>query len=62
MSRKPHHEDTDALKTVERIARQHLRFDTLEPRGADKLDFREVAVWQVREALLAAYRAGKNSG
>lgn len=40
------------------IARR-LGFDTLETRNSDRLDFREVAVWQIREALLAAYEAGK---
>ncbi len=40
------------------IARR-LGFDTLETRNSDRLDFREVAVWQVRDALQAAYEAGK---
>jgi uncharacterized protein DUF6900 len=42
------------------IARR-LGFDTLEIRKSDRLDFREVAVWQVREALEAAYEAGKRA-
>ncbi len=40
------------------IARR-LGFDTLETRNIDRLDFREIAVWQVREALQAAYEVGK---
>jgi hypothetical protein len=40
------------------IARR-LGFITLTTRNSDRLDFKEVAVWQVREALEAAYEAGK---
>lgn len=43
------------------IARQKLCFDTLETRNSDGLDFREVAVWCVREALEAAFEAGAAS-
>lgn len=37
-----------------------LGFPTLETRS-DRRDFREVAVWQVREALVRAYEAGRRS-
>lgn len=47
----------DAL--LESIAQQHLRIETLETRKADSLDFHEVAVWGVKDALLAAYEAGR---
>jgi hypothetical protein len=40
------------------IARKHLGFETLDTRGSDALDFRDVAVWCVRDALEAAYAAG----
>ena len=40
------------------IAREHLSFDTLQTRRSDSLDFREVAVWCVKAALEAAYKAG----
>jgi hypothetical protein len=40
------------------IARGQLGIPTLECRRSDSLDFHEVAVWQVRAALDAAYRAG----
>lgn len=46
---------------LEEIARTKLRLDTLETRRADHLDFREVSVWAVRAALLAAYEAGRAS-
>jgi hypothetical protein len=42
------------------IARR-LGFGTLTTRNSDRLDFREVAVWQVRDALEAAYEAGKQA-
>lgn len=41
------------------IAKEHLGIATLETRRRDALDFHDVAVWQVRAALEAAYRAGK---
>jgi hypothetical protein len=40
------------------IAREKLGFETLETRRSDALDFRDVAVWSVKDALEAAYRAG----
>lgn len=40
------------------IARQHLGIETLETRNSDRLDFHEVAVWNLKAALEAAYRAG----
>lgn len=43
---------------ISAIARQHLRIRTLEQRNADRLDFHDLAVWQIREALEAAYAAG----
>jgi len=45
-----------------RIAQQHLRIDTLETRKSDGLDFHDVAVWGVREALEAAFNAGVEQG
>lgn len=41
------------------IAKEKLHIDTLETRNSDSLDFHDVAVWSVRDALLAAYQAGK---
>ena len=40
------------------IARATLHIDTLETRKSDSLDFHDVAVWSVKAALEAAYRAG----
>ncbi|CAM4543912.1 DUF6900 domain-containing protein [Myxococcus xanthus] len=41
----------------ERIANRHMGFDTLRTR-IGPIDFREVAVWEVKDALEAAYQAG----
>ena len=49
----------DAL--VARLAKEHLDIDTLETRKSDSLDFHDVAVWEVKAALRAAYAAGRGS-
>lgn len=41
-----------------KIASEHLGIPTLETRRSDSLDFHNVAVWSVKEALRAAYQAG----
>jgi hypothetical protein len=43
---------------INRIAREILRIETLETRKRDSLDFYDVAVWSIKEALEAAYQAG----
>ncbi len=43
------------------IARKHLRIETLETRKRDCLDFHDVAVWCVKDALEEAYEAGRKS-
>lgn len=53
---------TDITLTLTRIARTHLGIGTLEPRHADRLDFHEVAVWSLRDALEAAFQAGVTAG
>jgi hypothetical protein len=40
------------------IARRFLRLRTLESRNSDQLDFHELGVCQIREALEAAYDTG----
>ena len=44
------------------IAEKHLFIETLETRNSDRLDFHDVAVWNVREALEAAFKAGVELG
>ncbi len=49
----------DALFTL--IAQQHLNIETLVTRNSDSLDFHDVAVWSVKDALQAAYEAGRKA-
>jgi hypothetical protein len=43
---------------LQRIARDVLKIKTLDTRLSDSLDFHEVAVWSVRDALEQAFAAG----
>ena len=47
-----------AYVILEEIARNHLNLDTLEIQGSDSLDFKEQSVWQIKDALEAAFDAG----
>ena len=40
------------------IARETLGLETLETRSSDSLDFHDMAVWSIKQALLDAYAAG----
>jgi len=53
---------TNLDQVLTQIANEHLDIPTLETRRSDSLDFHDVAVWQVREALQAAYMAGVAEG
>jgi hypothetical protein len=44
------------------IAQKTLSINTLETRNMDNLDFHEVAVWQIKDALRAAFVAGMEVG
>jgi len=48
----------EAKREIREIARVCLRIKTLKVRYRDDLDFHEVAVWNVADALEAAYLAG----
>jgi hypothetical protein len=50
----------DTILTL--IAQKHLGIDTLETRHADSLDFHDTAVWCIRDALEAAFKAGVEIG
>ena len=53
---------TQATETkITEIARTHLGVETLETRNRDALDFHDLSVAALRDALLAAYEAGANS-
>jgi hypothetical protein len=53
------HDELDAL--IEDIADTYFGIVTLRERKVDRLDFYEVHVHSIREALKAAYEAGKNA-
>ena len=44
------------------IAQSKLGIETLETRKSDSLDFHDVAVWCLRDALEAAFNAGVEQG
>ena len=50
----------DTLLTL--IAHKHLGIDTLQTRHSDSLDFHDTAVWWIRDALEAAFKAGAAFG
>jgi hypothetical protein len=50
----------DELFTL--IAQCHLNIETLETRKSDGLDFHDVAVWGIKDALDAAFEAGRKAG
>jgi hypothetical protein len=47
--------------TIRLIANEVLGIETLDTRKSDRLDFHDLAVWQVRKALEAAYEAGRKA-
>jgi PIN domain nuclease of toxin-antitoxin system len=52
---------TTLNEIINKIAAESMGIDTLETRKADSLDFHEIAVWNIREALEAAFEAGAKS-
>ena len=50
----------DTILTM--IAQKHLGIETLETRRSESLDFHDVAVWCIRDALEAAFKAGIELG
>jgi len=54
---------TQAYKdaTIQNIARDLLNLEALETRRRDCLDFHELAVWQIKAALDAAFEAGRQT-
>ena len=50
-------------KILTRIAQKHFySVETLETRNSDSLDFHNVAVWAIKEALEDAFIAGMECG
>ena len=54
--------DKHKEQTVQRIAREVLDLETLGERRMDDLDFHELSVWQIRQALEQASEAGRDAG
>jgi hypothetical protein len=53
----------DALdEIIEVIAKKYLRVETLESRNSDGLDFYDCAIWNIKDALRAAYKDGFDLG
>ena len=50
----------DTILTL--IAQKHLGIETLETRSSDSLDFHDTAVWCIKNALEAAFKAGVEVG
>jgi hypothetical protein len=48
--------------TVAEIAEKYLDISTLKTQNSDSLDFHQLAVWQIEEALVEAFLAGKREG
>jgi len=53
--------ETSRDATLARIARELLHLETLEVRNRDRLDFHDLSVAWLRNALEAAYEAGRAS-
>ena len=56
--KRPSKKEPTVEELLAAIAKEQLRIDTLETGNSDSLDFHDVAVWSVKTALEAAYRAG----
>lgn len=54
------HRKDNRKRTLEQIAAEHLGIETLETRHRDGLDFHDLPVWAIAEALQAAYEAGRS--
>lgn len=55
--------ETDLTALLTQIATTELvGVDTLETQGTDSLDFVEVSVWSLKDALTAAFIAGQQAG
>ena len=51
----------DKADDLENIASEKLGINTLKIRNSDQLDFHEVSVWSLEDALRAAYELGRQS-
>lgn len=49
-------------RIIREIAARVLDIETLETRNRDSLDFHDLAIWTIKEALEVAYEAGLAAG
>ena len=47
---------------LDHIAQTILGLETLDTRNSDRLDFHDLAVWNIKAALQAAFEAGQQAG
>lgn len=60
MTTKTHPAKAPSEALLLEIAAKHFHsIETLETRNSDSLDFHDVAVWSIRDALAAAFAAGQ---
>lgn len=52
---------TSRDESLEQIAARDLHIERLDTQNSDALDFHECAVWALKQALEAAYAAGRAS-
>ncbi len=53
--------DAKRTQTINEIAKRILSIETLEEQNMDSLDFHEVSVWGIEQALQLAYEAGRTA-
>ena len=54
--------DKNTDHALTEIAQRHFQIETLETRKSDSLDFHDVSVWAIKDALNEAYQLGKKQG
>ena len=54
-------DDPDMDTLAEEIAKKYLFIETLEIKNRDCFDFHDVSVWGVKDAIIAAFNAGRDS-
>ena len=53
---------TKKEKIISEIAKSVLQIETLKVGNSDSIDFHELAVWEIEEALSEAFDAGVHMG
>lgn len=48
--------------TLDHIAQTILGLENLDTRNSDRLDFHDLAVWNIKAALQAGFEAGQQAG